>query len=203
MKVAYADPPYLGCCGLYQHHHPDGLCWDDDYTHAFLIQKLCVGFPDGWALSLSTPSLRTILPMCPEDCRVAAWVKTFAAFKPNVNPAYAWEPVIWRGGRQKRARTEPTVRDWVAEGITLKRGLTGAKPEAFVTWLFDLLGVQENDEVIDIYPGTGVVGRTLERQRRYWGLLDAGMSVDAVVTGSSESVRSTTRDNGSSSGGGE
>lgn len=159
MRVAYADPPYLGCCGLYQHFHPDGRCWDDLSTHAALIGRLESDFPDGWALSASSPSLRDLLPFCPADCRISPWVKPFAVFKPNVNPAYAWEPVIWRGGRSSRARTEPTVRDWFAGNITLKKGLTGAKPEGFVLWLFDLLGLQENDEVTDFYPGTGVVGR--------------------------------------------
>lgn len=24
LRLAYADPPYLGCCALYDHHHPDG-----------------------------------------------------------------------------------------------------------------------------------------------------------------------------------
>jgi hypothetical protein len=24
MKFAYADPPYIGCCALYDHYHPDG-----------------------------------------------------------------------------------------------------------------------------------------------------------------------------------
>ena len=63
------------------------------------------------------------------------------------------------------------MRDWVAAGITLRRGLTGAKPEAFVAWLFDLLGVQGNDEVTDLFPGTGVVGRTRKRLQEYHGLL--------------------------------
>lgn len=167
MNVAYADPPYLGCCALYQHEHGnDGSCWDDPLTHADLISRLGVEFPEGWALSCSTPSLRTLLPFCPHDVRVAAWVKPFAVFKPNVNPAYAWEPVIWRGGREKRGRAEPTVRDWVSTEITLKKGLTGAKPETFVWWLFDLLGLESDDAVTDIYPGTGVVGRTWERYRR-------------------------------------
>lgn len=110
MKFAYADPPYLGCCGLYDHEHgDDGQCWDEPETHRALIARLDEF--DGWAMSLSTPSLRTILPMCPDDVRVAAWVKPFAVFKPNVNPAYAWEPVIVRGGR-KRGRELATVRDF-------------------------------------------------------------------------------------------
>ena len=166
MRVAYADPPYLGCCARYQHHHPDGRCWDDSHTHQQLIWKLSDDFPDGWALSLSTPSLRDILPMCPTDVRIAAWVKPFAVFKPNVNPAYAWEPVIWRGGRTERSRNEPTVRDWVSSEIALQKGLIGAKPEAFVWWLLRLLGVQEHDEVTDIFTGTGVVGRVWQQYQR-------------------------------------
>lgn len=43
MHVAYADPPYLGCCGLYQHRHDDG-CWNDVQTHANLIARLTTEF---------------------------------------------------------------------------------------------------------------------------------------------------------------
>jgi len=152
MRVAYADPPYIGQAKKHYSHDP--RCAEVD--HADLIAKLN-GY-DAWALSLSSPTLRIILPMCPEDVRVMAWVKPFASFKPNVNPAYAWEPVIVRGGR-KRSRDEPTARDWVSCNITLKKGLSGAKPEAFCFWLFDVLGMQAGDEFDDIFPGTGGVGR--------------------------------------------
>lgn len=163
MRVAYADPPYYGCCGLYDHFHPDGRCWDEPETHRLLIAQLELDFPDGWALSCSTPSLRTLLPMCPEGIRVGAWVKPFHAFKRNVRPAYAWEPVIYRGGRNLnhpppvKGGTQTTPRDWVSANITLKRGLTGAKPEVFCFWLFDLLGLQDGDEFVDLCPGSGAV----------------------------------------------
>ena len=84
MKVAYADPPYLGCGSRYVAYHPDALDWDDPARHQRLVTELCDGFPDGWAMSLSSPSLRVILPMCPDDCRVSPWFKPFAVFKPNV-----------------------------------------------------------------------------------------------------------------------
>lgn len=145
MRFAYADPPYIGC----GHRYPEKL----EVDHVELLARLTQGFPDGWALSCSSPSLRVLLPMCPGDVRIAAWVKPFAVFKPNVNPAYAWEPVIWRGGR-KRTREEPTVRDWHAESITLRRGLVGAKPAIFNRWVLALLGVQDSDELVDLYPGT-------------------------------------------------
>lgn len=156
MKIAYADPPYLGCGKYYAEHHPNALDYDDPAVHRALIGRLGDEYPDGWAMSLSSPSLKTLLPMCPDDCRVSAWVKPFAVFKPNVGVAYAWEPVIWRGGRP-RTRQQDTVRDWVSANITLKRGLTGAKPRDFCRWLFEIMNLQPGDTFVDIFPGTSAV----------------------------------------------
>ena len=137
MRIAYADPPYLGCCGLYQHNHPDGWCWNDIETHRLLIERLSDEF-DAWALSASVPSLWDILPMVPRDARLMPWVKPFASFKPGIHPAYAWEPVFIRGHRT-RGRTELTVSDYHAARITLERGLTGVKPDSVVWWLLAAL----------------------------------------------------------------
>jgi hypothetical protein len=164
MKFAYADPPYLGLCNLYDHKHHGGGCWDHVATHASLIVRLCDEFSDGWVLSLHTPSLRKILNLCPDDVRVGAWVKPFASFKPGVNPAYAWEPVIFRGGR-KRERDDLTVRDWVSCNITLQRGFTGAKPDQFCFWLFELMGAEVTDDFTDIFHGSGAVSRAWESWR--------------------------------------
>jgi hypothetical protein len=161
MKFAYADPPYLGCGARYDEHHAEARVWDDPETHRRLIKRLSDEYPDGWALSASTPSLITLFPMLPDRHRVCAWVKPFAVFKPNVGVAYAWEPVILVGGR-RRARQQPTVRDWFACEITLRKGLVGAKPPPVVHWILDLLNVQRGDEVDDLFPGTGVVGRCVD-----------------------------------------
>lgn len=165
MKFAYADPPYLGCGAMYAKLHPDATAWDDPRTHQTLIERLCDEFPDGWAMSLHSPSLRTILPMCPPDVRVMAWVKPFCAFKANVNPAYAWEPVVVRGGR-KRTRWEEKVRDWVAEPIMMLTGCPGAKPRDFCFWVFDVLNMLHGDEFHDLFPGSDAVGRAWEEYRR-------------------------------------
>lgn len=176
MRVAYADPPYFGCCSLYEHHHPDGRCWDDLSTHVALFERLARDFPDGWALSCTSGSLRYLLPHVPDDARMAPWLKTFGAFKRGVRPAYMWEPVIFRGGRNpgaghahpppEKGAKQTTPKDFaiieagsaLAEPITLKKGLTGAKPEAFCEWVLDLLNVQVGDEVVDLFPGTAVMG---------------------------------------------
>jgi len=163
MKLAYADPPYLGCCRLYEHYHPDGRCWDDAETHRLLIARLERDYSDGWAMSATSVSLRTLLPLCPPDVRVGAWVKPFHAYKKGVRPAYAWEPIIYRGGRNKGHRPPEkggkatTPKDFVACNITLRKGLTGAKPAPVCTWVLDLLNVQPGDTLDDLYPGTGIM----------------------------------------------
>lgn len=165
MRFAYADPPYIGQAKRHYSHDP--LCAEVD--HKELIQRLCDEFPDGWALSASSPSLAQILPMCPTDIRIGVWAKNFCAFKKGVRPCYAWEPVIFRGGRNPvnghKAAVPPkngkqvTPKDFIVEPITLKKGLVGAKPAKVCRWILDLLNVQPEDEVIDLYPGTGIMGQ--------------------------------------------
>ncbi len=172
-RFAYADPPYLGCCGLYDHAHHGGGCWDDIATHAQLVTRLRDEYPDGWALSASSVSLAKILPLC-EGARVAAWVKTFCAFKRGVRPAYAWEPVLFVGGRNPskghahppplKGGKQTTPKDFIAEPITLRKGLTGAKPERVCEWICDLLGVLPGDEVVDLFVGTGAMSRVAARR---------------------------------------
>jgi hypothetical protein len=175
MRFAYADPPYLGCGKLYP-EHPDHLDCDKPEWHQSLVDRLCDEFPDGWAMSLHSPSLRIILPMCPEDVRVCAWTKPFCVFKPNVNPAYAWEPVILRGGR-KRQRYDDKVRDYCSVNIALQAGVVGAKPRGFCDWIFELLGIDPHeDEFVDLFPGSGNVGRSWEAWKRYELGLFAGMN---------------------------
>jgi hypothetical protein len=165
MRFAFADPPYLGCCKLYDHHHGnDGRCWDDVHTHRLLFERLNANY-DGWAYCATSQSLRHVLPLTPDGTRTAAWVKPFAAYKRNVRIAYTWEPVLFRPGRDRSADGAPVGRDHLAEGITMKRGLTGAKPERFCRWVLDLMGYVDGDELVDLYPGTGVMGRVLAQGR--------------------------------------
>lgn len=165
MKAAYADPPYLGCgTKHYGKLHAEAAEYDDPKAHERLIVRLCDEF-DSWALSLHEPSLRTILPMCPPDVRVASWVKPFASFKANVTRAYTWEPVIFRFHRP-RTRAQDTWRDFVSEPIAMRKGFPGAKPDKFCFWVFEGLNLAPDDEFHDLFPGSGAVGRAWERWSR-------------------------------------
>jgi len=164
MRFAYADPPYIG--QAMRHYGTE------EVNHVELIERLAMEFPDGWALSASSTTLRVILPLCPEDVRIAAWVKPFCAFKRNVRPAYAWEPVIFRGGRNpvngyraaipEKNGKQCTPKDFHSASITLQKGLTGAKPASFCAWILELLNVQAGDEIVDLFPGTGIMGHVAE-----------------------------------------
>jgi hypothetical protein len=95
-----------------------------------------------------------------------AWVKPFAAFKRNVPVAYAWEPVIIVPARkQKVGRLVRPLRDFFSEPITMRRGLAGAKPEAVCWWLFEVLGADPDDDLVDLFPGSGAVSRAWQSWR--------------------------------------
>ncbi|WP_425991357.1 hypothetical protein [Afipia sp. DC4300-2b1] len=156
MKIGYADPPYIGCAHLYR----DQESYAGEVDHAELIEHLQSDY-DGWVLhAAATPkSMAVLAPLVEgvEGARWMSWVKGFAAFKRNVPVAYAWEPVIIKAARKPVVSKRLVMRDWIQESITLRRGLTGAKPEAVCHWAFELLGARPEDELIDLYPGTGAV----------------------------------------------
>jgi hypothetical protein len=163
VRFAYADPPYIGQA---KRHYAKEAAADgrvaEEVDHAALLAHLETF--DGWALSCSTPSLGYLLSHCADGVRVGAWVKPFASFKKGVDPAYAWEPVIYRTARKWNA-DQATCRDWVSANITLQRGVSGAKPDAFSFWLFELLGMTRDDEFHDLFPGSGAVSRAWEQWR--------------------------------------
>jgi hypothetical protein len=165
MRIAYADPPYPGCAHLYR-DHPD---YAGEVDHLQLLRDLQEY--DGWCLHTSSVALAHVLswgwrrPHLLHDTRVMAWVKPFAAFKKNVPVAYAWEPVIVKPCRKPVVKPGMTYRDWIAEPITLKRGLTGVKPDAVCRWAFEVMGCEPDDELHDLFPGTGAVSRAWDAWR--------------------------------------
>jgi len=173
MTFAYADPPYIGCAHMYPEKQ--------EVDHAELIERLCNDYADGWALSCHSPSLKLLLPLCPADVRVMAWVKPFAVYKDR-NVAYAWEPLLVRGGR-RRPKTVETAKDWVMANIVLKGGVMGSKPPAFCLWLFNVLGMQPEDDFHDLFPGSGAVSRAWEQHREAMRWRDGSDQFELCLTG--------------------
>lgn len=147
MRIAYADPPYPG-----QARKRYGT---KEVDHRQLLKQLKAF--DGWALSTSAKGLRTVLPLCPPEARVASWTKQQHANPQTRGIHNVWEAVIVKPARNLR----PGVPDSLMAANARGGGehLIGRKPITFSAWLFGLLGMQAGDSLVDMYPGTGAVAR--------------------------------------------
>lgn len=183
MRFAYADPPYPGMARRYYQDHPH---YAGEVDHIRLVEQLDDGFPDGWALSTSAAALRDVLASCPTSVRVAAW---FRGERPtrSYRPLVAWEPVIVSGGRPYLSEVDERRVDALVYSsrarTTDPARVVGAKPAAFCWWLFELLGAQPGDEVVDLFPGSGGVTRA-------WAHLSSLDRADALTSSGSEGDRS-------------
>lgn len=160
MRICYADPPYPGQARRWYADHQD---YAGEVDHSALIESLTLF--DGWALSTSMTALKYVLSLCPEGVVVAAWHVT-NAMPPGGAKGwfhhYAWEPVI-----VAPARPNQKVKNVIAHHSPMGFHSTrygddtfpGKKPDAFSVWVFSLLGAQEDDEFVDMFPGSGSVGR--------------------------------------------
>ena len=163
MKIGYADPPYPGCAHLYKDH----LDFGGEVDHGALVQRLEREF-DGWVLHTSSVAIPIIAPLVAKTgARWGAWVKSFAAFKKGVRPAYAWEPIVFKPARRMAENYSGAFvqRDWIECPMTMRRGFTGAKPAAVCHWAFEVLGATPDDELHDLFPGSGAVSRAWESWR--------------------------------------
>lgn len=166
IRVAYADPPYPGLAAKY---YAKEATYGGEVDHRALVARLVAEYPDGWALSTSEEALRDVLPMCPVGTRTCPWVKPHGVPETTFGIHNTWEPLLVFGGRQ----LPPGRRDWLS-ALPARGGgdLVGRKPLAFCGWLFGLLGMQPGDQLDDLYPGTGVVGRA-------WAAASSGAFDDA------------------------
>lgn len=165
MKIGYADPPYPDQAARHYASQPD---YAGEVNHFDLLKRLDCEY-DGWLLHTSSTALPSILRIAGDlglSYRVMAWVKPFAAFKRNVSVAYAWEPVLVKPVRKPVVSGRIVMRDWVSCSITLRRGLTGAKPDQVCQWAFEMLGAEPDDELVDLYPGTGAVSAAWTKWRK-------------------------------------
>lgn len=167
MKFAYADPPYHGSAKrIYAELHDKAADYDTHEAHFALFDRLNIDYPDGWAYSCNPKDLVWVLPYLGNEARVCAWAKTFHQIRPLCSVQYAWEPLIIKGGRQIKGR-KPMLRDWLACARAMRKGLAGAKPDAFNDWVLDLLGFDvEQDTLDDIFPGSGGMTQAIDRRKK-------------------------------------
>jgi Homeodomain-like domain len=170
MRLAIADPPYLGRARRWYgpdgrghgagrgraDEHPDAGVWDVPQAHRALVVELEANF-DGWAIAMTPGALATYMPIAPERTRLAIWTRG-NAIPTGSRVRGLWEPVLVRLPDERTAHaTGPAVDDVLNAGIT-PGGFAGRKPEQWTHWVLALLGyVPGEDEVVDVFPGSGSV----------------------------------------------
>lgn len=163
MRFAYADPPYPGQSwrhyGRAQRKRPAHADYAGEVDPEALLSRLESGLWEGWALHTHQAGLLYLAPLLPEGVRVCIWAKRWVPFHKGVGVAHAWEPVLVKPCR-KRSGPEgdrPVVRDWLDTMPTFSTGVAGAKPALVCQWVFELAGLEPEDELDDLYPGSGAV----------------------------------------------
>ena len=183
MKLAIADPPYLGRAALWYggkgrskqgtagraagrgdlaaEYHPDAHEWDDPVKHIALMVTMDDEY-DGWAMAASGKTLAPLLGFADKlGARLAIWHVTNAIPDGN-RVSTRWEAVILRQPDARRAYgTGHAIGDVLSAPHPMS-GFVGAKPAVWTRWVLDMLGYQPGDEVDDLFPGSGAVARAME-----------------------------------------
>lgn len=187
MRLAIADPPYLGRAEMWYgerstavmnsnassrlssparkpDHHPDAAIWDDPATHRDLVAQLVAGY-DGWVIAMVPDNLFEYLQWVPRSTRVAVW------HDPNVmpngsHPRRRWEAVLVHRapGRRRVADVPMPVGDVLSKAHSGR--FAGRKPRAWTEWVLTMLGYCDtHDTVDDLFAGSGAVSRALAQGR--------------------------------------
>lgn len=170
MRLAIADPPYLGRANRWygtgrgssagRHvadHHPEAHLWDLADTHRDLVRRLEDEY-DGWAIAAAPDSLPTYLDAVSGPApRVMIWHRRNAP-PSGSRVASMWEPVILRVPTGRSAIGSGLYVSDVLDAPAPRRNFAGSKPDAWTRWVLDALGyVPGTDVLVDIFAGSGAV----------------------------------------------
>lgn len=187
MRLAIADPPYppfIGSGGRKNRAsrwygtgqrsrkdrpadvHAEAAEWDDPARHRALLEELLAAF-DGFAIATSPDGLAAYGPL-PDAARIMAWIK------PNAIPGAhrlrsAWEPVILYPpeGRRSNRGGVGMMNDYLI--APYPGGFIGRKPDAWTHWVLSAMSYDaDTDTVVDVFPGSGAVGRAVENGLGLW-----------------------------------
>lgn len=175
MRLAIADPPYLGRAdrwygagrgsgrvitsggrpGRKPDFHADAARWDRLDSHRLLMVDLNADY-DGWAIAGTADSGAKLMQYAPDGVRMAVWVRS------NAMPAGArvintYETVVFQVPASRRNRVKgQSVRDALIAPHRVG-GFLGSKPQEWTDWVLSLMGYEPGDEVVDLFPGSGAV----------------------------------------------
>jgi hypothetical protein len=142
LRVCIADPPYPGKAARYYRNEP---------TYAGEVDY------DGYALATSAEACRWLWPLCSDEVRQATWSKPIGTPEATLGMHNLHEVVLVKQARRLRGGIPDAL---VAQPARFGGHLPGRKPLAWIAWVFRMLGMQPGDQLVDLFPGTGVIGRS-------------------------------------------
>lgn len=156
----YGDGPRDRGGNLPADFHPEAGEWDDPARHRALLEQL-VAEADGWAIATTMDGLEAYRPL-PVPAHVLVWQKTNAM--PTAHAiASTLEAVIVCPPPGRRARRDDgQVPDLLVAGKG-RGNFAGAKPAVWTRWVLAALGyLPGEDELVDLFPGSGAVARAAD-----------------------------------------
>lgn len=139
--------------------HPDAAEWDRPARHRLLLEQLVDEF-DGWAIATTLDGLDAYRPL-PIPAQIMVWHKPTAQ-PTSARIATSCEAVIVCTPEARRGRRGLQVPDLLVTNA-LQSGFRGAKPPAWTRWVLDALAYSpDDDEVVDMFPGSGAITAELE-----------------------------------------
>ena len=188
MKFAIADPPYLGRAKIWYgqkmrksqkgikfggtskvNYKPadfneNAEIWDNIKTHKNLIEKLENEY-DGFALCMAHDNLQKLLPFCKPNIKIMIWHKWSIPSRSRIQNRF--EPVLIRIPKSLKGavkgQTMPDVLTWQ---MRTKSDFAGAKPKEWTYWVLDAMGVDKDDEIEDLFIGSGAVTQAINDYKK-------------------------------------
>lgn len=179
MRLAIADPPYLGRAEMFYGEravanlnvggsinqafkadvHPEAHLWDDPASHEALVARLMDEY-DGWAIAMVPSNLREYLRWVPERTRIAVWNDP-RVMPTGQHPRRRWEPVlVLQPTGRRRVIDVPCPTGDVLTCPHPGGSFAGSKPAEWTRWVLDMLGYDaDTDTVDDLFGGSGAVSR--------------------------------------------
>lgn len=155
----YGDGPRSSTDSPPADFHPEAGRWDNLSEHRKLIETLVLEY-DGWAIATTPDGLGAYHPL-PIGADIMVWHRP-TALPGGGRLIRRWEPVIVFIPEERRGRGGTRVSD-VLTATAPARGFVGSKPAVWTRWVLDALGYNPDvDELVDLFPGSGAVGRAAD-----------------------------------------
>lgn len=135
--------------------HPAAAEWDNPLRHRALLEELAAEF-DGWAIATTLDGIEHYAPH-PAGMRILVWQSSNAPPSSHRVATTLEAVLVYTPITRRRAGALGQVPDLLRTAAP-RIGFPGSKPPLWTRWVLDALAYDpDEDELIDVFPGSGMV----------------------------------------------